>query len=168
MVRGEEVNVALIERERSPQVNHQEWTRLLRQYVSKRGEVNYRGFKADREALQRYLNQLSQNAPSKNWTQAQKLAYWINAYNAFTVKLIIDHYPIKSIKEISEGLPMINSPWDLKFFKIMGIEFDLNTIEHTILRGQFREPRIHFAINCASVSCPQLRDEAYTDIKLQD
>jgi hypothetical protein len=74
---------------------------------------------------------------------------------------------LKSIKDISSGLPMINSPWDIKFFKIGNVEFDLNTIEHEILRKQFNEPRIHFAINCASFSCPILRNEAYDADKLE-
>jgi hypothetical protein len=134
----------------------------------KSGHVNYQGFIKDKNEFQQYLNALSKTGPGKNWTEAEELAYWINAYNAFTVKLIIDHYPLKSIKDISSGLPMINSPWDIKFFKIGNVDFDLNTIEHEILRKQFDEPRIHFAINCASFSCPILRNEAYITDKLDE
>ena len=115
-----------------------------------------------------YLDLLRNNPPGMNWSESHQLAYWINAYNAFTVKLIVDHYPLKSIKDISDGLPMINSPWDIKFFKIGNTEFDLNTIEHEILRKIFDEPRIHFAINCASISCPILRNEAYMANKMED
>ena len=82
------------------------------------------------------------------------------------MKLIIDNYPLKSIKHIGEGMPMIGSSWDIKFFKIGGVDFDLNTIEHEILRKKFEEPRIHFAINCASISCPKLRNEAFESDRL--
>jgi len=102
-----------------------------------------------------------------NWTEEEQLAYWINVYNAFTVKLILNHYPLNSIKDISDGLPMINSPWDIKFFKIGTLPMDLNTVEHQILRKQFEEPRIHFAINCASISCPRLREEAFVAEQLE-
>ncbi|MCK5368247.1 MAG: DUF547 domain-containing protein, partial [Cyclobacteriaceae bacterium] len=99
--------------------------------------------------------------------------YWINAYNAFTVKLIIDHYPLESIKDIGSAIqiPFVNSPWDIKFIEINGKKLDLNNIEHSILRKKFDEPRIHFAINCASFSCPKLRREAYVannlDVQLE-
>jgi hypothetical protein len=97
----------------------------------------------------------------------QQLAYWINAYNAFTIKLILDHYPVKSIKDIKKGVAFVNSVWDIKFIKIEGQEYDLNNIEHSIIRSQFDEPRIHFAVNCASYSCPKLLNEAYTAERLE-
>ncbi|NJO02052.1 MAG: DUF547 domain-containing protein [Bacteroidia bacterium] len=120
-----------------------------------------------RHYLEAYLDTLSRNPPSARWPPEAQLAYWINAYNAFTVKLIIDHYPLQSIKDIGGGIAMVNSPWDIKFFKIGGIDFDLNTIEHKILRVKFDEARIHFAINCASISCPRLRREAYLADQLE-
>ncbi|MCB0292039.1 MAG: DUF547 domain-containing protein [Calditrichaeota bacterium] len=95
------------------------------------------------------------------WGRRSRSSLWINAYNVFTIELILQHYPLQSIKDIAGSVPMINSPWDLKFFSIGGLPFDLNTIEHEILRREFAEPRIHFAINCASRSCPKLRIEAY-------
>lgn len=150
-----------------PKIAHDDWNHLLQMYVTKAGNVDYQGFIKDRVLLERYLEKLSDNIPGKNWTEAEKLAYWINAYNAFTVLLIINHYPLKSIKDIADGTPMISSPWDIKFFQLAGIDFDLNAIEHQVLRGQFEEPRIHFAINCASVSCPNLRNEAYVAVQLQ-
>lgn len=113
------------------------------------------------------MSELSQNAPNKTWPEEEKLAYWINAYNAFTIKLIIDNYPVKSIKDIKKGIPTINSVWDLKFFEIGGEKMDLNHIEHAILRKDFEEPRIHFAIVCASQSCPKLLNEAFTAEKLE-
>ena len=117
--------------------------------------------------MQKYLTLLSDHPPGKNWSPEEKLTYWINAYNAFTVKLIVDHYPIKSIKDIGGSVVMLNSAWDIKFFNIGGVNFDLNTIEHEIIRKEFNEPRIHFAINCASISCPNLRNEAYEVDKLE-
>jgi hypothetical protein len=94
------------------------------------------------------------------------MAFWINAYNAFTVKLVVDHYPVKSIKDIKRGIPFVNSVWDIKFIKIGGKTYDLNNIEHSILRPDFDDSRVHAAINCASFSCPALRAEAFTPEKL--
>ncbi|MEM1319205.1 MAG: DUF547 domain-containing protein [Bacteroidota bacterium] len=149
-------------------ISHEGWEELVQQYVSPEGKVNYRGFAQARPRLQQYLQLLSDNPPHPDtWTEKQQLAYWINAYNAFTVELILQHYPTQSIQDIAGSIPMINSAWDLKFFKIGGVDFDLNTIEHEILRKQFSEPRIHFAINCASVSCPILLNEAYKAATLE-
>jgi len=112
---------------------------------------------------------LSNHHPNdKNWSEEEKLAYWINAYNAFTVKIVADNYPIESIKEIGGRIPFVNSTWDEKFIKIEGQSYDLNNLEHGILRVDFNEPRIHFAVNCASVSCPKLRNEAYVAEKIND
>ena len=144
------------------------WTNLLQKHVGKDGLVDYPGFIADKDKLQAYLTLLSENPPAKNWTDNDKIAYWLNAYNAFTIKLIIDHYPLKSIKDIGpkHQIIFINTPWDIKFFKIGGKTMTLNRIEHRILRKEFREPRIHFALNCASLSCPKLRREAYDRARL--
>jgi len=144
------------------------WTNLLQKHVGKDGLVDYPGFIADKDKLQAYLTLLSENPPAKNWTDNDKIAYWLNAYNAFTIKLIINHYPLKSIKDIGpkHQIIFINTPWDIKFFKIGGKTMTLNRIEHRILRKEFREPRIHFALNCASLSCPKLRREAYDGARL--
>ena len=106
---------------------------------------------------------LESNAPQKGWTEDQKLAYWINAYNAFTLELILDNYPVKSIKDIGATIkiPFVNTPWDIKFINIGGEEYDLNNLEHGIIRKDFEEPRIHFALVCAAVSCPKLQNRAY-------
>lgn len=165
-IKGEQVDISQLENEKSQIISHQKWTSLLKKHVSHQGAVDYKGFLSDSVAFDDYLNLLSQHPPGVNWSKKDKLAYWINVYNAFTVKLIMNHYPLNSIKDISSGLPMINSPWDIKFFKIGGIDFDLNTIEHDILR-KLDEPRIHFAINCASVSCPKLRHEAFEAASLE-
>ena len=166
-IKGDAVNLGKLSDLESPTMEHDRWTELLEKYVTAHGNVNYQGFLDDRMEFQKYLDELSEHIPGINWTDAEKIAYWINAYNAFTVKLIIDYYPLKSIKDIADGLPMINSSWDIKFFKIGNVDFDLNTIEHQILRKKFDEPRIHFAINCASFSCPKLRNEAFTASDLE-
>jgi len=165
--KGDAVDISQFKKSNTPIMNHDNWTTLLQKHVTKSGQVNYKGFIKDKVLFQNYLDELSQHPPGNNWSDNEKLAYWINAYNAFTVKLIIDHYPLESIKKISDGLPMVNSPWDIKFFKIGAIDFDLNTIEHEILRKEFNEPRIHFAINCASFSCPKLRNEAFTTVLVE-
>jgi len=148
---------------------HELWDELVKQNVRPDGRVNYKGFELRRDDLLLYLKLLSDNPPNpETWTETEQLAYWINAYNAFTVELILQNYPLESIKDIAGNIPMINSPWDLKFFRIGKVQFDLNTIEHVILREQFEEPRIHFAINCASVSCPDLRGEAFVAERLNE
>ncbi len=162
------VNVERLSENESRPISHAAWDSLLRKYVSNDGAVNYRGFLREKNRLNAYLDTLSHHPPNEtHWTKAERLAYWINAYNAFTVELILEHYPVKSIKKIGGNIPMINSPWDLKFFKIGGVDVDLNTIEHDILRKKFREPRIHFAINCASKSCPKLLNEAFSPEKIE-
>lgn len=165
---GNDVQIDKVYVDHGQTMDHQKWTNLLQLYVSEKGVVDYNGFISDSINLNVYLDQLSHNPPGLNWTNAEKLAYWINVYNAFTVKLIVNYYPLSSIKDISNGLPMINSPWDIKFFKIGDLTIDLNTIEHEILRKAFNEPRIHFAINCASFSCPRLRTEAYEAEKIEE
>lgn len=148
----------------------EQWTSLLQKNVNEEGLVDYKGFIKDKELLQSFLDKLTANPPAKNWTDNEKIAYWLNAYNAFTIKLIIDHYPVKSIKDLGpkHQIIFINTPWDIKFFKIGHKTMTLNRIEHRILRSEFKEPRIHFALNCASLSCPKLRREAYTGSKLDE
>ncbi|WP_375584501.1 DUF547 domain-containing protein [Cyclobacterium xiamenense] len=151
--------------------SHDLWDDLLRKCVDEDGIVNYPGFIADSAQLNDYLQLLAQNPPDREtWSQEEQLAYWINAYNAFTVKLIIDHYPVKSIRDIGPSLeiPLVNTVWHLEFFEIGGKPASLDEIEHKILRKEFAEPRIHFAINCASVSCPKLLNRAFTAEKLEN
>ena len=134
--------------------DHAAWTTLLSRHVSPEGRVDYDGLRKDMDALDAYLSKLSAAVPSSQWDPKEALAYWINAYNAFTVKLILDHWPVKSIREIDE-------PWDTKFITLAGDRYSLNEIENEIIRPQFEEPRIHFALVCAAVSCPPLAREAY-------
>ena len=151
--------------------DHSLWDSVLTMHVDSHGLFDYVGLIQNTDDFEVYILKLSSNPPSRDWSRNEQLAYWINAYNAFTVKIIIDHWPVQSIKDIAGNTPMINSVWDLKFFNIGNQPFDLNTIEHDILRKQLSEPLIHFAINCASISCPVLRNEAYSasnlDMQLQ-
>ena len=143
-------------------VSHAIWDSLLQKHVDADGWVNYEGFARDSVSLNAYTDLLSNHHPNdKYWSEEERLAYWINAYNAYTVALIVDHFPVLSIKDIRNGVPFVNSVWDIKFIQIEGAVYDLNNIEHSILRKEFEEPRIHFAINCASVSCPELLNQAY-------
>ena len=142
---------------------HEEWTNLLQKHVNKAGFVDYKGFIKDSVKLNNYLAKLSDNAPANSWSRDEKFAYWINAYNAYTVKLITNNYPVKTIKELGAANPIIfvNTAWDKKFFSIGNKKMTLNTIEFKIIRKQFKDPRSHFAINCASISCPKLLNVAY-------
>lgn len=162
--------VKITEAEKGGKIDHSEWSKLLKKHVDNKGMVDYKGMAADVKKLDAYLEEISKNPPAKNWDKNEKMAYWINAYNAFTVKLILDHANegISSIKDIGKkpSIPFVNTPWDIKFIKIGGQEYDLNNIEHGILRKQFSDPRFHFAIVCAAESCPRLRNEAFTANKL--
>jgi hypothetical protein len=139
--------------------NHAEWNTLLKKYVDINGNVNYKAFQKDKSALDTYLNILAENSPSENWSKNEKLAYYINIYNAATVMLILDNYPVKSIKDIK-------NPWGVEWIKIGKEIYSLGDIEHKILR-KMEEPRIHFAINCASYSCPKLLNKAYLPSTLE-
>ncbi|MBA3664677.1 MAG: DUF547 domain-containing protein [Bacteroidetes bacterium] len=144
--------------------SHEMWDRLLKKHVTADGKVDYKGFIKDSVEFNKYLKLLSENSPDeKTWSSNEQKAFWINAYNAFTVKLITRYYPIKSIKDIGSKIqiPFVNTPWDVKFIEIGNEKMDLNNIEHGKLRNQFNDPRIHFAIVCASKSCPVLLNEAY-------
>lgn len=148
--------------------DHSKWTVLLKKYVDDRGFVNYKALSTEKEKLNAYTEDLSNNPPQDNWSNNEKLAYWINAYNAFTVKLIVDNYPLESIKDLNPSLtiPTVRSIWTKEWFQIGGEDFSLDRIEHKILRKDFEEPRIHFAVNCASFSCPPLRNEAFVAEKV--
>lgn len=140
--------------------NHTVFNELLQKHVSDQGKVNYSGFRRDITILRDYISSLGANTPKDSWTKEDKLAYWINAYNALTIDLILRNPSIKSIKEIGD-------PWDQKLWKLGNKYYDLNEIEHNILR-KMNEPRIHFAIVCASVSCPKLQNWAYSSLGLDD
>jgi len=139
--------------------SHTAWNGLLQRHVAADGLVDYAAFGRDNR-FHAYLNTLSASHPDDSWSENEQLAYWINAYNAFTVKLVTDNLPIKSIKDLGE-------PWDMKFIEIEGKRYSLNDIEHEILRKQFDEPRIHFAVNCASISCPPLMNRAFIASRME-
>ena len=141
--------------------SHAAFDALLRRYVSSSGAVDYRGLKSEHAALKSYLQTLSDNTPSDDWSRDEALAYWINAYNAATLDLILDNYPLASIKDLDGG-----NPWDVKRIRLGDKTYSLNGIENDVIRPRFREPRIHFAVNCAAKGCPPLRNEAYTAERL--
>ncbi len=141
-------------------IDHSGWDRLLKKYVDNEGMVDYKGFKKDSEELNAYLNMLSAKEPNDDWSVQELLAYYINIYNAYTVDLIIDNYPVKSIKDI-------DGPWTKGIVPIGNNKLSLGGIENGILR-KMNEPRIHFAINCASISCPKLLNEAFTASKINE
>ncbi len=146
--------------------SHQPWDKLLKKHVNAAGMVNYKGFIKDKAELDAYLKTLSNSAPQAAWSQNDQKAFWINVYNAFTVSLIVQKYPVKSIKDIAGNIYKINTPWDIQFIKIGGKTYDLNNVEHGILRKKYNDPRIHFALVCASISCPKLQRDAYTGASL--
>lgn len=144
-------------------VDHSIYGQLLNAHV-KNGHVDYGGFKKDEQRLNDYLSLLEQVDPME-LNHSEKMAFYINVYNAWTIKLIIDNYPgVKSIKELGT---LFQSPWKKKFVKVDGNTVTLDYIEHDILRPVFKDPRIHFAVNCASKSCPPLLAEPYTGADLE-
>ncbi|MBL7856406.1 MAG: DUF547 domain-containing protein [Cyclobacteriaceae bacterium] len=149
--------------------SHAIFHQLLKKNVSVTGQVNYTGFMKDSVEFNQYLRLLSQSPPDeKNWSRVEQMAYWINVYNAFTIKLILKYYPVKSIKDIGSSIqiPFVNTPWDIPFIVIGKEKLDLNNVEHGILRKKFNDPRIHMVLVCASKSCPVLLNEAYDPERL--
>jgi hypothetical protein len=163
------VGVAVPAEQRKPirQIDHQGWDALLHRFVNDHGLVDYRQWKGDPAAMQQldaYLAELSSSDGSG--TKQEQLAYWINAYNAVTVRGILREYPTTSIRNHTAKFFGYNIWKNLKL-QVGGEQVSLDDIEHKILR-KLEEPRIHFAIVCASIGCPNLRNEAYTADKLED
>ncbi|RPH42581.1 MAG: DUF547 domain-containing protein [Burkholderiales bacterium] len=152
---------------------HGPWTALLRKHVrllrgGQATQVDYAGFAADRTALRAYLDGVSAipSATFARWSRAERQAFLINAYNAFTVELILTRYPdLKSIKDLGS---LISNPWKPKWIPLLGTKVSLDDIEHAMLRkrGDYDDPRVHFAVNCASIGCPALREEAFVAARL--
>jgi hypothetical protein len=134
---------------------------LLRRYVDDAGFVDYAGLASEKQTLDHYLDALGQ-ADVENLGRDERLALLLNAYNAFTLRLILDHRPLGSIREIPE-----EHRWDDVRWVLGGKRYSLNQIEHELIRPNFREPRVHFALVCAAVGCPPLRREAYTADRLE-
>lgn len=141
--------------------DHAAWNALLQQYVNAAGNVNYAGLKQAEGKLDAYLAELNTEAPGSGWNRTEAMAYWINAYNAGTVKLILKNWPVKSITDLHGG-----KPWDVKWLDLGGKTYSLNQIENEILRPRYKDPRIHFAVNCAAASCPPLANQAFTATNL--
>ncbi len=153
--------------------NHTIFNKLLQENVDD-AKVNYQGF-IDSAEFTNYLKSLNNITPDdfNTWTDSQKTAFWINSYNAFTIKAIIDHYPIQRSFTLvgifyapKNSILQIPGVWKKLQFQAVGQNITLDHIEHGILRKEFNEPRIHAAINCASISCPDLRNEAYIADKI--
>lgn len=141
-------------------VDYSTWDGLLKKYVDDDGNVDYKNFRKEIGLLNSYLEHQTKNPISEYDTKESKLVYYINLYNAATVKLILDNYPLGSIKDLK-------GPWNRQVVTIRNKQLSLGDIEHNILR-KMDEPRIHFAINCASYSCPKLLNEAFTVEKLEE
>lgn len=148
--------------------SHRDWSAFLKKQVTVKGQastVNYKVIKSDPKDLIAYINSLESVTLDifNSFSENEKLAFLINAYNAFTIKLIVDNYPVKSIKDIGS---ILTSPWKIKFFSLFGERRNLDNVEHDMIRKWFNEPRIHFAVVCASVGCPSLKNEAYVAAQL--
>lgn len=149
--------------------SHSVFTDVLENYVSK-GLVNYKALKENRQSLDFYLDILAEIDPRgyTEWTREQKITLWINAYNAYTLKVIIDHYPIETSwladplgHYPDNSIRQIRGVWDDYYWPVMGKEFSFNQMEHEILRKKLIEPRIHFVLVCASKGCPLLESRAF-------
>lgn len=139
---------------------------VLKQYV-KKARVDYAALKTHPQDLNRYLGQVAaiSKAEFKQWSEAQQIAFLINVYNAYTLELIIENHPLKSIKDIGGWF---SGPWDQPVVKLFGETIDLNTVEHKMLRVDYAEPRLHFVLVCAAKGCPPLRGEAYVGTRLEE
>jgi len=152
--------------------SHAAFTTLLKKYVvvvdgGKTSKVKYAEFQKERPALKAYLDTLSKVSAAEfaGWSKAQQMAFLINAYNGNTLELILANYPVKSIKDIGS---LFDNRWKRKFFKLFGADYFLDRIEHETLRkpGVYSEVRVHYAVNCASIGCPALREEAFVAERL--
>ncbi len=156
-------------------VDHSAWTRMLQAHVV-RGEdglnrVGYTRFKkADHTGLKTYIAMLEATDVA-SLDKPEQFAFWVNLYNAKTIDVVLDKYPVKSIKDVSLGgglkTLVTGGPWQAKITKVAGQSLSLDDIENTILRAIYKDPRVHYAVNCASVGCPNLLPEAYTGAKLE-
>ena len=154
---------------------HREWSRLLQRHVvwnavGTASQVDYAGFQANHNSLDGYMDTLSAVTATEfsGWTREQRLAFLINAYNAFTVKLVLTRFPdLQSIKDLGT---FFSSPWKKRFFVLLDARRSLDDIEHGMIRepGAYDDPRIHFAVNCASIGCPALRDEPFLADRLDE
>jgi len=155
-------------------VDHRDWDNILKRYVDARHPSGINRFhygnvlEQDKHALKNYLKKMEKIQVTRLNRTEQK-AYWINLYNGLTVHLILEYYPVKSIREIDISPGLFNDgPWDAMLLKIEGQDVSLNDIEHRILRPIWRDNRIHYAVNCASLGCPNMQPQAYTADNLEE
>lgn len=146
-------------------IDHSDWGALLSRYIrTDKAGLNRFAYgkvsKADKAKLSRYIDSLAAVKITRH-SRKEQLAYWINLYNALTIKVILDNYPVKSIREISSGV-FSRGPWGSKLVKVEGRNLTLDDIEHRILRPIWRDPRIHYGVNCASIGCPNLQKKPFT------
>ena len=141
------------------QPDHSIFDRLLKEYVNSAGTVDYKGMKTKMDSLDKYLIELRNTLPDSDWSRNANKAYYINAYNAYTLKFVLTKYPVTSVKDVSFSGKDI---WTIRLVKLGGKTYNLTGLENDILR-RMKDPRIHFAINCASYSCPRLWNRAFTE-----
>ena len=152
-------------------IDHAAWDRLLARYLRPDSgglnRVDYRAFKAEaHDELRAYLARL-QGVVVTQLSRAEQFAYWVNLYNAATIDVVIARYPVNSIRDINISGLFATGPWGKKVIKVEGIDLSLDDVEHKILRPLWRDPQIHYAVNCASVGCPNLARIAYTGARLE-
>jgi hypothetical protein len=153
---------------------HQTWDTVMKTH-NHGGRVDYAALKANPDGLNSYIEALGSisEAAEMSWPKAQRIAFWINAYNAFTIKAVVENYPIRrslgfaGLRFPASSIRQIPGVWDKQKWSTAGRTVTLSEMEHEILRKELREPRIHFAIVCASVGCPPLRAEAYEGDRLE-
>ena len=166
-------NIVFAVEQNKPQFSYDDYTIVLKDYVDNEGMVNYKKLKTQPQKLESFIasmDKLDPNSYSK-YGNKERIAFWLNAYNAFTLKAVIDNYPIKpgffkSMYYPKNSIRQIPGVWDKITFKVMGKDYTLEQIEHKILRKEFKEPRIHMAMVCAAIGCPPLRNEPYTGKKV--
>ena len=152
-------------------IDHSDWAQLLAAYrrgsntgvaLFAYGDVT----PADRERLNRYLSKIAAT-PVRSLNRNEQFAYWVNLYNALTVKVILDHYPVDSIRDIRLTGGIGSGPWNAKLIRVEDVELSLNDIEHRILRPIWKDPRLHYAVNCASIGCPDLAARPWNAVGLE-
>jgi len=146
--------------------SHAAYSAVLKTHVAK-GQVDYAALKADSKALDGYLDSLAAvpKRQFKKWDEPTRIAFLVNLYNAATLRLILDHYPLESIRDIGN---LLKGPWDRPVVRLFGENITLNNVEHDILRKEYNEPRLHMALVCAAKGCPPLRGEAFTPKRLNE
>jgi len=160
--------MASLVRAQGTEFSKDKYAHVLKNYVDQEGLVDYQGLNESRQDLDDFLLAVNNLPPRtfQGWQDEEKISFWIDVYNAFTLKVILDHYPIKSsflksLKYPKNSIRQIAGVWDKITFPVMGERMSLDQIEHQILRKEFQEPRIHVALVCAAQSCPPLRQETY-------